>query len=1118
MAQNERLIAKMLLEQKTDLVTSATAYESSSVGSYEFPKTSFAAKPAKFFPDAVTTQFPGDRALAATFNASLVRNVYRAVGEEAHAVTPYGGYLVTNDFRRENISDDCFYTAKYSEEKIKGLVLGRHPVMFEDVASDDAQEAFQRRAFAESVLAAAPTFYLVKSVEDAERCAKEYPERLWAGSASSPEEAAKYLFAGCSFVYLKSDFKAELDGYLSERTSAYRAAYKEYREGGLTLSEFDRRKRSFEIFDEGILDAACDRIVGALRAMKEATEAQGEFASVADDRDAKFDELNHQKLARAAARQSVVLLKNEGSVLPLSTNTKVAVIGEYAENADYSNEFYATRPTAETLPFEAVNEYELTTVGFTAGYRRGETGRTDLMANAFNLSRDADLALVYLFVPSGEKRLPREQEELLEILFRDRVRVVAVVDSDGVPDLGFADRCQAVLLTARGGQEIHRAVLDIVTGAVSPSGRLTESVGFTAENGQSAVAYPFGFGLTYTSFEYRNLKINDNGVSCTVLNTGNCDAYAVVQFYVRKTGSAVFGEKTLRGVQKVFVKQGDGARVEIPFDKNTFRYYNEKKKRYCIDGGEYEIFVCQNRLVEDLTGKITLSDYAEKPKAKNEIVKQYTQDEEPQFSPNKKDGGEFREKRGISFGIKLFLAIVLAVYSYGVLAVFAAGLLVPVDDPLLHFGIIGGVAVIVTVLFIVFVVLAAKKRRKPQAPAAEALKDMLDRVGTFNEVAKISYKKPVAPEKARPAEEEKPQEEQPAEEPVKEEKPKEKPRTYDASLSEDVGTADFTERASLGELCEEFREFARRKGLTVEQKSVRALFAAIAASKIVIIDCRDYELLPDFAAALNDYFMGAGVTVASDGWNAIEDVLWSEAGDKCVLSNFVNTLYSASKMKGKLCAAVVCNVNAQNLTDWFADFIAYADSPTEGCELELSDDLVIPIPENLSYILVPKDGGFDTGVSRALANASVHIKIHLRRIDVFAEKTPTPKALSCMEFERLIDEARAASYLPEKVWKKLDEIFEAVAANEKFRFGNKNAIQAEKLTSILLECGADESEALLKLLFAKVIPVLKLTQFYEADDGDASLCALFEKAFPEEDITKIRRGAMRRVSGEGETA
>ena len=69
-----------------------------------------------------------------------------------------------------------------------------------------------------------------------------------------------------------------------------------------------------------------------------------------------------------------------------------------------------------------------------------------------------------------------------------------------------------------------------------------------------------------------------------------------------------------------------------------------------------------------------------------------------------------------------------------------------------------------------------------------------------------------------------------------------------------------------------------------------------------------------------------------------------------------------------------------------------------------------------------------------------------------------------------------------------------------------------------MECGADESEALLKLLFAKVIPVLKLTQFYEADDGDASLCALFEKAFPEEDITKIRRGAMRRVSGEGETA
>lgn len=1117
MAENERLIIKMLLQQKTELLTSVKAYESSSVGSYEFPETHFAAQPTKSFPDAVTTQFPSDRAMAATFNLPLVQTVWRAAGEESRTVNPYGGYLVTDDEAKENVSDNYFYTAKFSEEKIKGLMLGRHPVMFEDVAAADEGDKIRKRLFADVALSAAPTFFLVKTPEEAEKYAAEYPDRLWAAFASTPEETARYFFAGCSFVYLKSDFKEALDAYLAERTYAYRAVYQEYRAGKMTLTEFDGRKRSLQIFDEGVIDAACDRIISALRAMKEAGEEKGSYASVADDREARFDEVNHQKLARRAARQSVVLLKNEGAILPLAQKAKVAIIGEYAESSAYAGEFYTTRPTEEQLPFEAINAYELDAVGFTAGYRKGEAGRTDLMANAFNLSRDADVSLVYLFVPGGEKRLPREQEELLELLYRDRVRVVAVVDSDGVPDLSFADKCQAVLLTARGGQEIHRAVLDIVTGEFSPSGRLTESVGFTAENGQSAVAYPFGFGLTYTSFEYRNLKINDEGISCTVVNTGNYDAFATVQMYVRKAGSAVFADKTLRGIAKVFVKKGDGMRVEIPFDKNTFQYYNEKKKRYCIDGGEYEIFVCENYLVEKLQGTIALSDYAEPDKAKSEVVKQYAQYEEVAFSPNKKDGGEFKEKKGISFGIKLFLAIVLALYSYGVLAVFALGIVVPVGDPLVHYGAIGAVALAVTVCFVVFVALSAKRRKKPTPPAAEALKDMLDRVGEFNEVAKVSYKKPVAPAAPQEsAEEEKPQEEK--EEPAKEEKPKEKQRTYDASLASDAPKADFVEHASFGELCEEFREFARQNGLTVEQKSIRALFSAIAASKIVIIDCRDYDLLPDFASTLNDYFMGAGVTVAGDNWNAIEDVLWSEAGDKCVLSNFVNTLYAAGRLKGKLCAAVVCNVSAKNLTDWFGDFIASANAPTESYDLELSDELSMPIPQNLSYILVPKDGGFDTGVSRALANASVHIKIHLRRIDVFSAQKPKVKAISCMEFEHLVSAARESNYLPEKVWKKLDEIFETIAAGEKFKFGNKNAIQAEKLTSVLMECGADESEALLKLLFTKVIPVLKLTQFYEAEGGDAALCDLFEKAFPEEDITKIRRGVMRQIPGEGETA
>jgi len=1113
MSANERLIIKMLLEQKTELLTSAEHFRSASVGAYEFPQAEFLPRPTAAFPDAVLTQFPSDRALASAFHPDLTERVYRAAAEEARTVNPFGVYLVSDHLKE---GDGLYLSASFAAEKIRGLTHGRQPACFQE----EAEPSFEKRYLTDVVLGTAePTFFFVKSLASAEKYAKEYPGILLVAMASTPEETAKYFFCGCTYVFLKEDFSAELNGYLSERTRAYRKAYEDYRKGTISLTEFDRRKRSFEIFDESILDEACSRMISALRDMKEAGEADGtSFSALSEDRTAKFDERNHRTLARIAARESIVLLKNQGGILPLGRK-KVAVVGEAAEKAEYTEAFFRNRPTELRLPFEAVNDYDLNTVGFSAGYRKGETGRTDLMANAFSLSRDADCTVAFFSVAEGEKKLPPEQEELLELLFRSNVNVVAVVDSDGVPDLSFASKCKAVLLTSRGGQETADAVFEILTGETSPSGKLTETVGFTAENGQRMIAYPFGFGLTYTSFEYKNLKINKNGLSCTVVNTGNYDAYATLQFYVQKDGSEIFAEKTLRGISKVFVKKGDAARVEFAFDENTFRYYNEKKKRYCVDGGEYRLSVSENLTVEKLSGKVTLADYREKAGFENSTVE--VSDGDAQFDRNEKDGGAFKEKRGISFGIKLFLAITLFIYVTAVLAVFALGLVVPIEDPILHYGVIGGVFLAALAFFITYVVLSAKHRKKPAVPVNEALTDMLDRVGEFDEIAKVSYQKPVSEEEkaAQEAEEEKAEEQKEDPKEAKEPpKAEEKPRGREAKFDEETKPSEFTDRGSFGELCADFRDYARKLGIGADLKSIRLLFSAIAASRIVILDSWERALLPDLCKILNSYFGGSGVTRAGEDWNSVEDVLWKDEGERCVPSDFVNTLYQAGKSPDRVCAAVVSGADEENFAEWFGDFIDYANAPADAYEMELDDDLVVPVPENVVYIVAPEKAGFGENISRSLANASTHIMIHLRRIDVFTDTKPTAKALSRYTLEALVSEAREEFYLSETVWKKFDTLFETVAAGGKFRFGNKNCIQTERFSSVLMECGADENEALLKVLFAKVIPVLKTTEFYRKENGDTELLSLLEKLFPDEDAANFGRAVLRRGADEGESA
>ena len=1098
MLDNERLIAKMVLEQKLRLITSADFYKSSPVGNYEFPVVEFGEKPLRGKEGVSTTQFPSDRTLAASWNTALTEKVFACIGEEARAHSVYEGYLSANNPVNSDISSSHFLNAQYLAAKHRG-VANKQPTAHRCVPAA-MQEGQLRRNAADILLEdGAPDVLIAECVEDAQYYLKNQNfNGLVYGVASNPEEVARYFFEGCSFVYLREDFLQDLIAFIDVRTKNYRVAYGEYKENRLSLKELDRRARAQEIFDENLIDTACDRIINYLKKRKKAEAETSKDAAVVSER------IN---LARKAARESIVLLKNTSNFLPLQQRAKVALIGEYAENFDFQRETFACSPTKERLPIEVAKEYdELDIVGYAAGYRKDKGIDEGLLSNAAKLSAGADCAVVFLSANPGEDVLPENQLMLVKALLGWRIKVVAVISADRCIDMSFAKDCQAILYTGRGGQEVSGAVFDLLTGTYSPSGKLTEKSGGVG-------GYPFGYGLTYTAFAYSDLEIDEGGVSVIVENKGKVDAYAIVQLYLQKEGS-MFAEKTLRGFAKEFIKKGDAVRVRIPFTENTFRYYDEQKKKYRTQGGVYSLFVSECVTADKLTGTVSLA--ADDGRVfTNTILETAADGKKIAFSETR----GLKERKGMSFGWKLFIVLSLLVYYNAMAVMLLFAPFVPITRTGFFYLLIGVLTAVVNIVLLVVLIVICVKRRKQYHSTNEVLGDMIDKVDEFIEIAKLTYPDPIKErakaEKAQKLEEERKAREEAlarakekAEAEKKEQAKAEEKKPTDTKKAKRAPSidkpSDYPEAHSFEEVYLSFRNYLMERGINIGAASARRLIAAGASARLVLITSKNGELLPDFLQAVNGYFGGSGVTEAQDNWNTTEDLLWSEVSGRRTVSPFLSAINDTLKRHNKNAVALISNVDSANLPDWFAEMIEFASSPSEDHYIYINDARKL-IPQNLCCLLFSKETGFETEFQRDALNASLQIDISIRRAESVAENPQAVGSISYPNMQALVREAREKYFISERNWAKMDSIFEFLRSHGKLSFGNKNTIMAEKFTSALMACGAEESEALTSLLRFKIVPLLKTTQEYHQENGVNLIFDFIQKSFPDEDLSKVQK-------------
>lgn len=395
------------------------------------------------------------------------------------------------------------------------------------------------------------------------------------------------------------------------------------------------------------LDTCVDDLLDAVLTLNEKRRPKAE----------KFQEERHHELARRAASESAVLLKNSDHILPLKDGCTVAVIGDFAVEPRYQGAGSSmVKPTSLETVEKAIQNYGWKLSGISRGYKR--TGETDdiLKKEALDAAAKADVVL-YCFgldemsevegMDRSHMRIPQNQIELLQAMVQVNDKIVGILSSGASIEMPWHTCCKAILHGYLSGQAGASAMLDILSGKVNPSGRLAESypvryedtpafryfpsternaeyresiyVGYRYYDTTSVrVQYPFGFGLSYTEFTYSDLKVDEQGISVLITNTGDRDGAEVVQMYVGLPNAIVFRPaKELKGFKKVFLKAGESKEVQIPFDDKTFRYWNIRTNKWEVEMGTYQIMVGASvsdiRLVKELEVEGTASEYPYNP-------------------------------------------------------------------------------------------------------------------------------------------------------------------------------------------------------------------------------------------------------------------------------------------------------------------------------------------------------------------------------------------------------------------------------------------------------------------------------------------------------------------------
>jgi len=372
------------------------------------------------------------------------------------------------------------------------------------------------------------------------------------------------------------------------------------------------------------------------------------------DPDAAYDKQSHHDLAAKVEEECIILLKNDNNVLPFSKHGTYAVIGSFAKLPRYQGGGSShINPTKMDVPFEELQK-SAPDARFIYADGYAPDGDVDMFADSAFVSAsnepdserirqaqmaasDADAAILYVGLPESYEsegfdrihmRLPEGQIRLIQAVAQVQKHVVLVLHNGSSIEMPWLPDAEAVLETYLGGQAVGKAIADILFGDANPCGKLAETFpeklsdtpcyinfpgdGRTVEYREGIFVgyryydakqlkpmYPFGYGLSYTTFEYRKIslssdRVNENDtvtVKVSVKNNGSRAGKEIVELYVRDPECSVLRPvKELKGFEKVLLQPGEEKIIEFALDRRAFAFYSEEMHDWVVESGKFVIF------------------------------------------------------------------------------------------------------------------------------------------------------------------------------------------------------------------------------------------------------------------------------------------------------------------------------------------------------------------------------------------------------------------------------------------------------------------------------------------------------------------------------------------------
>lgn len=378
--------------------------------------------------------------------------------------------------------------------------------------------------------------------------------------------------------------------------------------------------------EEQVLDTAVERILNIVYRYTENRDTEAVF------------NLDHDhEAAKKVAEETIVLLKNE-NVLPLTEGEEIAFIGKYAKKPRYQgggSSHINSFKVSSVL--DAIGEHD--NIVFAMGFDdKSDESDEALLKEAVYAAQNADVAVLFVGLPDSYEsegydrkhmHMPPNQNLLIEEICKVQKNVVVVLHNGSPVEMPWIDKVQGVLESYLGGQAVGEAQADILFGRENPSGKLAETFPVKLQDNPSYLSYcvkkgkvyykeegfvgyryydskdmqvlfPFGHGLSYTTFEYSNLQLDKEQmkdlemlhISVDVKNTGKTAGKEVVQIYVSPTECDVIRPiKELKGFEKVELAPGEQKTVQFTFNKRAFAYWEPEVSDWCVAEGEYGILV-----------------------------------------------------------------------------------------------------------------------------------------------------------------------------------------------------------------------------------------------------------------------------------------------------------------------------------------------------------------------------------------------------------------------------------------------------------------------------------------------------------------------------------------------